>query len=479
MKTIVLLTVALLALTYFSSLADSAGVQTTGSTKTPIKHMIFIMMENHSFDNIFGVYPNHHNLTATIAGKQENLFLTNPQAQGLTQVPNGSYSSANPVEGYTAYHGDWNNGKMNQFLSYSGPASMHYFGQSQMALEWDLASEFSIGATYFSSTLSETVPNRLFSLAGYSPVKNDYGQPPYIPVDQTIFGELDSYGISWGYYIKNPADGAYILPFIQGISSHGSNVKSWNSLISEAGNGTLPSVSWISPIGGGASGYSQHPPDNMLYGEQFLLYFIYKIMNSPEWNTTSIFITYDEGGGFYDSVAPPVVAGNQLGFRVPFIVISPFSKENYVSTTIMSHTSMLDFIDYNWNLPPLNKLVAFSNIPIDMYDFTGSGSGTVRTPLDLSPISEYIPTNFSYPAISPSGGISSDFPLPMQINTTLLAYSQTGSSHLNLSNKTDYFASGDIPATPFYDSPYFLFFLLITAISVPTAVILKRSKIGK
>ncbi|EQD79985.1 Phosphoesterase domain protein, partial [mine drainage metagenome] len=115
------------------------------------------------------------------------------------------------------------------------------------------------------------------------------------------------------------------------------------------------------PIGGKAVDYSSGPPNSVLKGEMWLLYMIDAIMQSPIWNSTAIFLTFDEGGGFYDQMAPPSVGGHMLGQRVPFILISPFSKENYVSSTVLNQASILAFIDYNWKLPALNRFVSLSN----------------------------------------------------------------------------------------------------------------------
>ena len=110
------------------------------------------------------------------------------------------------------------------------------------------------------------------------------------------------------------------------------------------------------PVGGGEPDVSQHPPQNVTDGELWLANVVNSVMQSPYWNSTAIFITYDEGGGYDDQVPPPVVDGTQLGFRVPFLVISPYAKEDYVSSTLLNHDSILAFIEYDWGLPALNRL---------------------------------------------------------------------------------------------------------------------------
>jgi phosphoesterase family protein len=170
------------------------------------------------------------------------------------------------------------------------------------------------------------------------------------------------------------------------------------------------------PVGGGSPDVSQHPSENVTFGEQWLANVVNSVMQSPYWNSSAIFITYDEGGGYYDQVPPPTVDGTQLGFRIPFLVISPYARENYVSSTVLNHASILSFIEYNWGLPALNSFVGSSNVPLDFFDFNQSYSGTgiVRAPV-------VIPSNAS-------------FPLPLQIPLSSLPYARSGSSSILLSS---------------------------------------------
>lgn len=384
----------------------------SAQTTTPIKHVVVIMMENHSFDNIFGLYPtmntsSPNSLMASLQKPEDVLNVSQDTAQALHQVPNGTYATANPDE--SVYLQDWNNGKMNGF-SNSGTQSMTYYSSSQLAVEWDWAEEYAIGDRYFSSCMCQTNPNRLFSLSGYAAeLTYDDGPPPYIPVNQTIFSELSQNGISWSYYLKDPSIDNFPLNYFSGIKSYSQNINSWSDFGNSLQNGTLPSVSWVMPVGGGAYGVDQHPIDNMTEGQTWLLGIVNEVMSSPYWNSTAIFVTYDEGGGYYDQVSPPIVDGVQLGFRVPLFLISPFAKENYVSHTIMNHASILAFIDYNWQLPALNQFVADSSLPIDMFDFSQA-----RTPMILQSTSQ--------------------FPADPQIPFSQLAYSRQGLSTQTLSS---------------------------------------------
>lgn len=387
---------------------------------TPIKHLIIVMMENHSFDNLFGVYPYlSQNLTANPLNLTvPNNLIGTGYLNNLSAVPPAQNSTVNPVEGYSTYLNDWNHGLMNGFNNSSGPQSMSYFTASQMSLEWGLAQQFALGDMYFSSMLSMTIPNRLLSLAGTTPVNTDALPPPYLPFSSSIFGELNQYGISWAYYA--PGGSLPPLPsplfFFQGISSSLNNISTISDFYTSLSGNTLPAVSWVMPVGVNSSANDQHPPQNVTYGEHWMLSVVNSVMNSTYWNSSAIMITYDEGGGYFDHVPPPVVGGHQLGFRVPFIVVSPFAKENYVSNTTLNHLSILAFIEYNWGLPSLNTFVSASNLPLDFFNFNRSySSGSIaRSPQTLSQ----------------SGG----FPLSPQYQFSSLPYSRTGSSSTNLTS---------------------------------------------
>jgi len=439
MRKSALLVAAILSLQLLASATVSA---VTPSTGTPIKHVVVVMMENHSFDNLFGLYPtlNTTNSGALAASLQKpDDVLDAPKGIGLSQIPNGTYYTANPDE--DVYPADWDNGKMDGFAANSGSQAMTYFSFAQYAIEWDWAEEYAIADRYFSSCLCMTDPNRLFSLSGYGAgITTDTGPPPYIPVNQSIFGELDRYGISWGYYLLNPAIDNFPLNFFDGIGADSSHVQSWASFYGALQDGTLPAVSWVMPVGGGAETgqFDQHPEGNVTSGEGWLLGVVDRVMESPYWNSTAIFITYDEGGGYYDHVPPPVLDGVQLGFRIPLFVISPYAKENYVSHTVMNHASSLSFIDYNWGLPALNSYVADSGLPLDMFDFNQAynGTGLVRQPVVLAN--------------------SSQFPANLQIPLGKLPYQRSGSTSETLASLgAKLYVLANTNFTPFTESPPF------------------------
>ena len=399
------------------------------------------MMENHSFDNIFGIYPTASgNLSSIISQITVPLNLISGASARLTQIPGNVYATANPVESREAYQNDWDNGKNDGFASSSGPQSMTYFSSAQFALEWDWAEQYSIGDMYFSSYLSQTTPNRLMSLAGFTPVTANYGPPPSIPVNSSIFSELSTHNISWKYYIDGTTGNNYPLNYFDWFDALASNLADWQNFYADARSNTLPSVSWMSPLGGYASGIDQHPSENVLEGELWLLNVVNSVMSSSSWSSSAILVTYDEGGGYYDQVSPPSLDGIQFGFRVPFIVISPFAKEDYVSSTVLNHASMLAFIDYNWKLPALNGFVGDSNLPLDLFSF----NSTLK-PMILNQ--------------------SSTYPVVPQIPFADLPYARNGSSSATLSKLSNPSSGGPLFSSLNYEFAAVVLLIITSALA--------------
>ena len=166
---------AVLILLTFSGAASASAGQ--GGTRTPVTHLINIYLENHTFDNLFGVYPSdpsspNQGLISSLSAPLN--LLQNKTLQGaLTPVAPGSYSTPDPIEGNTAYHLEWDHGLMDGFAQGGGPYATTYYTAAQLGPVWDLAEADSLGARYFAPVLSECDPNTMYYLAGFSPVMND------------------------------------------------------------------------------------------------------------------------------------------------------------------------------------------------------------------------------------------------------------------------------------------------------------------
>jgi len=419
----------LLSVLILSAVTGPALAYTVRDPVTPIQHVIVLMQENHSFDSYFGTYP-----TA-------NRTLVNPttsQLEGVDGIPSGvclpygsgclsptlapNASLPDPEEGQLAYENDVNGGSMNGFPANSGPQSMYYFDYHLIPAYWDYAEEYGIGDSYFSSVLSTTLPNRLMSIMGDSQFASTDVSSPEFYTDlydtlssyftDTIFYQLSSAGVSWGYF-----DFFSTSPFPSNAPfGLGTSVQNVSALIRDLSTGTnLPQVSFVSSLG--ANGLDELSPNNVTQGEQWVVSVVNSVEQSSYWGSTAIFLTWDEGGGYYDHVAPPSVLSINHNFttplvgygeRVPLLVISPYSKENYVSTTVLNHMSLLKFIDYDFDLAPLNQNVANSNNLLDFFDF----NQTARAPLVLGASGQYS---------------MSVYPIPLQLPLSSLPYSRTGS----------------------------------------------------
>ncbi len=365
------------------------GINLAVDTATPIKHVIVIMQENHSFDNYFGTYPTANGtLVDNITSRLEpvngipNHVCLQYGTGCLSPHLTNSTTPENPVEGQLTYENDY--ASNSSFPRSSGTQSMVYFDYHSIPAYWDYAEEFGLGDNYFSAVLSMTTPNRLMLLSGDSPVSENYGPPPYIQYNRTVFSQLTDSGVGWGYYdlintSQNPA-AFYPLNYIVGLDAYRRDIRNISSLFQELASGSgLPSVSYVNFLGDLA--LTEHPPFSPGAGEARTVSIVNAVMESVYWDSTAIFITWDEGGGFYDHVVPPrafslnnnfTSALLGLGQRVPLLVISPYSIQNYVSHLQLSHLSLLYFIEYNWNMSPMNQLIADSNLPTNFFNFSQS-----------------------------------------------------------------------------------------------------------
>jgi phospholipase C len=133
------------------------------------------------------------------------------------------------------------------------------------------------------------------------------------------------------------------LPNFDTVKNDGQlgNIQTIDNFYTSARNGTLPAVSWIDPNGK----VSEHPPALVSTGQSYVTGLINAVMQGPDWNSTAIFLVWDDWGGFYDHVVPPAVDQNGYGLRVPGIVISPYAKKGYIDKQTLSFDAYLKFIE--------------------------------------------------------------------------------------------------------------------------------------
>ena len=361
-----------------------------------IDHIIVLMMENHSFDNYLGMLPHD---VAALAGRVDGFpaigadgipTVTQTDAQGNTYrafpMPNGCQGGGISQD-WRASHEAYDSGRMDGFLLGSSEMALGYWDANSLPLYWDLASTFPVCDRWFSSTLCQTYPNRVFLMAGTAAglVSTDTPPPTVKPPNGHIFDVLDHYGISWGtYYTNLPTPGLFGADYAaerEGRNFFGpaGTPQATAQLFGAAcAAGTLPSVVLVEPdyqFG------SEENPQDVTVGQRFVGEVMSTLFQHPEvWQRSLVLWLYDEHGGYYDHVPPPAALSpgdgthpalpqdqwfgddyTVLGIRVPAVVISPWAKPGFTSHTVYDHTSVLATIQRRWNLPALTYRDANAN----------------------------------------------------------------------------------------------------------------------
>jgi phospholipase C len=325
-----------------------------------IDHIVVVMQENHSFDNYLGMLGRGDGFTLDHRGQPKN---TNPDPAGgyVRAFRETDTSQAGHVtQSWDASHLQYAQGRNNGFIGpeSSSDWSMAYYTGEEIPFYYSLAKTFPVCDRYFCSVLAQTYPNRRFLLAGtaFGLIATDTSSITGIPPNGTIFDRLDAHNISWASYATN-ASTLYVISDI--VKKNPSRIKTIDQFHADAKSGSLPSVSYVDP--NILTGTEENPQDLSL-GEYFVSTVANSLLNSPAWDRTMLVWTYDEHGGYYDHVPPPPAippddiapvlsatdqpgAYDRYGFRVPTVVMSPYSKPNYVSHTVYDHTSVLKTIE--------------------------------------------------------------------------------------------------------------------------------------
>ncbi len=359
-----------------------------GSDQLPqVDHIVVVMLENHSFDNILGTLGRGDGLPRGANGQPD---ATNPDGAGELirsfHMPTPCQLAGKPSQTWNASHAQYDHGRLQGFVeSASGPVAMGYWTGSDLPFTHALASVFPIADRYFCSVLAQTFPNRRYLISGTS-----YGLiadvlPKGLPPGGTIFDLLGAHDISWkNYYSSLPTAGVYVS--LLSRPSIASNLAYIDHFYADCAAGNLPAFSVVDPNFGTQS---EEDPQDIQYGDVFLSSVVRAVMDGPKWPKTLLVWCYDEHGGYYDHVPPPRaavpddvppdlvpgdVAGrfDRYGFRVPAGVVSPYARERYVSPVVHDHTSVLKLVETKWNLPPLTHRDAAADDLLDSVDFDGS-----------------------------------------------------------------------------------------------------------
>jgi phospholipase C len=196
---------------------------------------------------------------------------------------------------------------------------------------------------------------------------------------------METKGVTWKYYYTSsilfPAPP---LDFSQINSNPTMRAKivPLSDLENDLKNGPLANVTLIDPSNDDA--INEHPPSNVTAGEEWVLGILQLLEARPDWNSTAVFLTWDEAGGYYDHVPPPQVDAYGEGFRVPLLIISPYAKRGWIDHDLLDHTSILKFIAADWGLPSLTPREANASAMLDAFTFNVTADALPGVPLTSS-----------------------------------------------------------------------------------------------
>ena len=380
------------------SAVGEAAPPLTGIHK--IQHVVVIFQENRSFDSYFGTFPGadgiprYHGIPSVCVPDPATRQCVAPYVDHQDSNGGGPHTSA-------ANSVDVNRGQMNGFLAEAEagrrgcldptnpvctnsatPDVMGYHPGSDLPNYWAWAKRYVLQDHLFESVHSWSFPSHLFLLSGWaatcatandplsctgsvSPVDRSPSNPtPFAWTDLTYL--LHTHHVSWAWYLDHGASpltltGAHhrrrqrtihlrtvpeiwnVLPgFTDVHQDHQlSHIQTDRQFFAAARAGTLPRVSWLLPDGAD----SEHPPALVSTGQSYVTRLVDAVMQSPDWSSTAIFITWDDWGGFYDQVVPPTVDALGYGMRVPGLVISPYARAGFVDHQTLSFDAYLKFIE--------------------------------------------------------------------------------------------------------------------------------------
>lgn len=336
-----------------------------------IDHVIVVMMENRSFDHLFGWLPNSD-------GKQAGMSYSDASGVAHASYPLApnytGCSFRNPDHSYAGGRIQYQNGAMNGFLldTANDAFAIGYYQAPDLPFLSALATEYTTIDHYHCSVLGPTYPNRIFLHAAQTDRLTNSTELCTLP---TIWDSLDHAGVTARYYYNNASFlGLWGTKYLD-------IVHPYSDFLSDASSGNLPAVAFVDPrftLLENGDGNDFEPPSDIRAGDAFLAQTFQAVSSGPSWKTSALIIVFDEWGGFFEHVPPPrIIAPNQtdpdlvdgralLGFRVPAIVASPFTRGSpanpRVNHLLYDHTSILKFIEWRWNLPPLTARDASDEI---------------------------------------------------------------------------------------------------------------------
>lgn len=339
--------------------------------RSGLDQIVVLCMENRSFDHWLGWVPG-------ATGRQ----------RGLEYVDNDGVAHAthhldtwtgcgfnDPSHSYNGGRTQFNGGAVDGFRRDSNDDyALGYYERADLPLTRQLVDNFTICDHWFSGILGPTYPNRFYTHCAATDRISNQLVVTELP---SIWDLLDGAGIPSRYYYTD-------LPFLALVGSHhlpkGTSV---DDFFVDAEAGTLPPFSYVEPGFFGDKQNDDHPHADIRRGQNFVGRVVQAVTESPQWDSTLLIITYDEWGGFFDTVAPPRfpdLVDNpgggtsdpdhaQAGFRVPTILVSPFAQRRRIARTVFEHSAIPKLVEWRFGLPALTPRDAASNNIASVLDF--------------------------------------------------------------------------------------------------------------
>jgi len=347
------------------------------ATRTRIKHVVFVIKENRTFDDLFGTFPGANGVSFGMDHGTRRPLIRGTDGRLPTDIPHCYECSIQA----------WDHGKMDGFdQPPTGNLAYSQLHRSQLPNYWLWAQRNVLFDDFFASAWGPSFPNHLYTIAAQSGGARDNPRRPPKSMSNTFgcdapplqkVAVYDSEGnvvlvppcfdfrtegdllngahIPWAYYAATERQRGYIWSAYSAIDRYRNDPAQWaryirpvDSLLGDIAANKLPPVTWVTP----RFELSDHPDYSFCHGENWSTQVVDAIMRSKMWKDTAIFITWDDYGGFYDHVPPPDIDRMGFGFRVPLLMISPYAIDGKVSHEEGEFSSVLRLIEDNWNLRP-------------------------------------------------------------------------------------------------------------------------------
>ena len=355
---------------------------------------VFMMMENRSYDHFFG---SRTTIEKIAGGNAAPLTTTLPDMNG---APVALYKPAmsidecdpDPPHGWDAQHASWNNGACDQFvvqhqMDHGDPTMrqpVQYLTRDLVPVSYALADEYATANQWFCSVMGPTWPNRFYWHAGTSfGLKSNQLPAAGTFNGKSIYHRLEAKSIDWAYYYGSIP----VIAVINDIPNITDKIKRMSAFFTDAAAGTLPPVVYIDPA---FNDNDDHPPVHPINGQELIASVYAALAKSPQWKNVMMVVTYDENGGFFDHVSPPKSADDhaadgfdQLGFRVPTMVLGPYVKQGFVSNVQYDHTSCLKHLENVFGLDPLTMRSTAANDLSDFIDMDRLATFQWNKPIEL------------------------------------------------------------------------------------------------